>query len=164
MKMLSVPSVTMNGGSRSRVTSAPLSRPHAVPTPKPMSSASRPGTPWSADSLAITIDESTMIAPTDRSMPAVRMISVWAMPSVPTTITCWTISDRLPGCRNRSAVRLKMITARTRTNSGPSVALECRMSWMRVPSVSGRADPTAPAVPAPCGAGTSFLNGFDMAV
>ena len=54
-----------------------------MPTPKPISSASRPGTPWSADSFAITIDESTMIAPTERSMPAVRMISVCAMPSVP---------------------------------------------------------------------------------
>ena len=56
--------------------------------PKPSSSASRPGTPASADSLAITIEDRTMIAPTERSMPAVRMISVWAMPSVPTTITC----------------------------------------------------------------------------
>ena len=106
-KMFSVPSVTMNGGSRSRVTSMPLSRPQAVPTTKPISSASRPGTPASADSLAITIDDSTMIAPTERSMPAVRMTSVWAMPSVPTTITCWTISDRLAGARKRSAVMLK---------------------------------------------------------
>ena len=111
----------------------------------------------------MTIDESTMIAPTDRSMPAVRMISVWAMPSVPTTITCWTISDRLPGCRNRSAVRLKTTTASTSTNSGPSVALECRTSWMRAPSVSGRVDPADPAVPAPCGAGASVLNGFHTA-
>ena len=106
-KMFSVPSVTMNGGSRSRVTSAPLSRPQAVPTPKPSSSASRPGSPWSAASLAITIEDRTMIAPTERSMPAVRMTSVWAMPSVPTTITCWTISDRFAGARKRSAVRLK---------------------------------------------------------
>ena len=70
------------------MTSAPLSRPQAVPTPKPMSSASSPGTPWSADSLAITIDDRTMMAPTERSMPAVRITSVCAIPSVPTTITC----------------------------------------------------------------------------
>ena len=124
-------------------------RPQAVPTPKPSSSASRPGTPESADSLAITIDDSTMIAPTERSMPAVRMISVWAMPSVPTTITCWTISDRLPGSRKRSAAIVKTMIATSSTNSGPKVAFECRMSWMRVPRVSGRAGPTDPAVPAP---------------
>ena len=74
-------------------------KPQTTPTPNPSSSASRPGTPWSADSLAITIRESTITAPTDRSMPAVRITSVWAMPSVPTTITCCTISDRLPGDR-----------------------------------------------------------------
>ena len=96
-KMYSVPSVTMNGGSFRRVISAPLSRPQAVPTPKPSSSASGPGRPGSVPSLAITIDDRTMIAPTERSMPAVRMTSVWAMPSVPTTITCWTISDRFAG-------------------------------------------------------------------
>ena len=84
-----------------------MSKPQAVPTTKPISSASRPGTPASADSLAITIEDSTMIAPTERSMPAVRMTSVWAMPSVPTTITCWTISDRFAGARKRSAVMLK---------------------------------------------------------
>jgi hypothetical protein len=139
----------MNGGSLKRVTSRPLTSPQAVPTPNPMSRARKPGTPWSADSFAMTIDESTMIAPTERSMPAVRMISVWAMPSVPTTITCWTISDRLPGSRKRSAVTLKMMTARISTNSGPRVAFPCRMSWMRVVRLVGRSPPTVPAVPAP---------------
>ena len=50
-KMFSVPSVTMNGGSLSRVTSSPLSRPQAVPTTNPSSRASRPGSPWSAAEL-----------------------------------------------------------------------------------------------------------------
>ena len=81
--------------------------PQAVPTPNPSSSASSPGTPASAESLAITIEERTMIAPTERSMPAVRMTSVWAMPRVPTTITCWTISERFAGSRKRSAVKAK---------------------------------------------------------
>ena len=48
-----------------------------------------------------------MIAPTERSMPAVRITSVWAMPRVPTTITCWTTSERFAGSRKRSVVRLK---------------------------------------------------------
>ena len=41
----------------------------------PISSASRPGTPWSLLSLTITSDDSTIAIPMDRSMPAVRMIT-----------------------------------------------------------------------------------------
>ena len=39
-----------------------------------------------------------MMAPTERSMPAVRMTSVWAMPSVAMIVTCCRTSDRLNGC------------------------------------------------------------------
>ena len=35
-----------------------------------------PGTPWSWLSLTITSDDSTIAIPMDRSMPAVRMITV----------------------------------------------------------------------------------------
>ena len=46
VKMLRVPSVTMNGGSLTRVTSAPLRKPGSAPTTAtPTSSASGPGTP-----------------------------------------------------------------------------------------------------------------------
>ena len=45
MKMFSVPSVTMNGGSFTRVTRTPLSGAGSVPTPKPRSRASEPGHP-----------------------------------------------------------------------------------------------------------------------
>ncbi len=41
-----------------------------------------------------------MIAPTERSMPAVRITSVWAMPSVAMIVTCCRISDRLNGAKN----------------------------------------------------------------
>jgi hypothetical protein len=141
----SVPSVTMNGGSRRRVTSRPLMRPHAVPTPKPISSASSPGTPESAESLAMTIDDSTMMAPTDRSMPAVRMMIVCATPRVPTTITCCTISERLRGSRNRSAVMLKTTIASSSTSAGPITALACRMSWTRSPKPRASAGSMPPA-------------------
>ena len=46
---------------------------------------------------AMTIEQSTMTAPTERSMPAVRMMSVWASARVPTTATCWVMSDRFDG-------------------------------------------------------------------
>ena len=74
--MLSVPSVTMNGGRFSRVTSRPLRNPQAVPTAMPMSRARPPGTPLLAARLAITSIARMAVAPTARSMPAVKMIKV----------------------------------------------------------------------------------------
>ena len=43
----------------------------------------------------MTTEQSTMMAPTERSMPAVRMMRVWATPMMPMIVTCWMISDRL---------------------------------------------------------------------
>ena len=68
----------------------------------------------------MTIDEKTMIAPHDRSMPAVRMISVWPTASVPTTATCWVMSERLLGVANLLLSSLKTITLMTRTMAGLS--------------------------------------------
>ena len=75
-KMVSVPSVTMNGGSLIRVTRKPLIAPIAVPQAKPRISARTPGMPALVQKFAIRIDEKTAMAPADRSMPAVRMTSV----------------------------------------------------------------------------------------
>ena len=41
-----------------------------------------------------------MIAPTERSMPAVRMTSVCAAPTMPVIATCWRISDSENGEKN----------------------------------------------------------------
>ena len=73
----------------------------------------------------MTIDESTMMAPTDRSIPAVRMMIVWPMARVPMTITCWTIREMLLACRKLSATIEKMITDSSSTMAGPRVALVC---------------------------------------
>ena len=40
------------------------------------------------------------MTPTERSMPAVRITSVCAMPSVAMMVTCCRISDRLNGAKN----------------------------------------------------------------
>src|SRR5471030_2233709 len=56
-------------------------------------------------------------------MPAVRMIRVCPMASVPTTITCCTISDRFPPVRNALDLKLKNVIARTRKISGPTVGV-----------------------------------------
>ena len=84
----------MNGGRPIRVTSTPCSNPNAAQEPIPSSSASAGGRPLTTASLVMTIEPSAMIVPHARSMPAVRMISVWPIASVPITITCWKISEK----------------------------------------------------------------------
>ena len=59
-----------------------------------------------------------MTAPTERSMPAVRMMRVWAMARVPTTETCWVISERFSTRRNLSLRSPKTTTATSRTMAG----------------------------------------------
>ena len=98
--MLQVPSVTMNGGRRRRVTRTPLIRPQARPVSRPSRKAIGTGTPATTASLPITTEDRTMIAPTDRSMPAVRMIRVCAIPTMPMIVTCCRIRDRLNGWKN----------------------------------------------------------------
>ena len=69
------------------------------PAKQPMAIAAGAGTPvWTA-SLPMTMEASTMIAPIERSMPAVRMMMVCAMATMPIGVTCLRMVDRLPGCR-----------------------------------------------------------------
>ena len=56
----------------------------------------------STANLVMTIDPNAMTAPHERSMPAVRMISVWPMASVPTTITCCKTSEKFVAGEERS--------------------------------------------------------------
>ena len=93
--MLSVPSVTMNGGICNRVTSAPLRKPKATPHSSPSGKAKTIGTPSMTASRPITTDEITMITPTERSMPAVRITNVCAMPRMPMIVTWVSTVDRL---------------------------------------------------------------------
>ena len=110
----------MKGGMRRRVMSSPLSIPQAVPKAKPRSRAATPGTPNSLEALAMMMETKTAMAPTERSTPAVRMMSVWPMASVPTTATWPMTSETLPALRNRSgAFRLKATSMMTSTMSGP---------------------------------------------
>lgn len=68
--------------------------------------------------LAITIWPKTMMAPIDRSIPAVKMIRVWAMAKVPMTTVCWVMKDRLPGRMNLGLINAKMAMATISTISG----------------------------------------------
>src|SRR4029453_13669488 len=76
-------------------------------------------TPLSTASLVMTMLPNAITAPLDRSIPAVRMISVWPIARVPTTITCCTTSDRLLPVRNRDDWAVKKTTASSSAMTGP---------------------------------------------
>src|SRR3569833_3318636 len=119
--MFSVPSVTMNAGSRAIVTRPPLSAPNAAHTATPRRISSGAGTSPPTARRVFTIVPNAITAPLVRSMPAVRITTVWPTASVPTSITCWTTRDRLPPVRNRSVLSEKNTQASRRATRGPTV-------------------------------------------
>ena len=86
-----------------------------------------------ASSIPVDSPESASTEPTERSMPAVRMTRVCAIARVPTTATCWVISDRLAGARKRSLSSPNTSTATTschrglRTTQRASLAISARV-------------------------------------
>ncbi len=137
-KIDSVARVTMNGGRLTRVTSQPLNAPIAVPRMRPMMRAGKPGTPSFVAMLAIRIDENTVMAPAERSMPAVRMTRVWPSASVAITVTCCSTRPRFAADRNRPLTIANAMIATTSTASGPRIGLACRTCWMRLSADSDR--------------------------
>src|SRR5207247_3983635 len=113
-----------DGGSVILVTRKPLMKPVSAPTAMPRMIASTPGTPLLAAVWAITIWARMAAAPTDKSMPAVRMIMVWPMARVASTATCWIISDRFVALKNLGLIRENTMTDATSTLAGPIVG--CR--------------------------------------
>ena len=83
-----VPNVTIKGGSRNLVTNKPLNAPVNTPATIPTIIAGSVGIPISTDNLPIKTDARTIIAATLRSIPAVKIISVWAAARMPTMVTC----------------------------------------------------------------------------
>ena len=75
-------------------------------------------------------------------MPAVRMMIVWPMASVPITITCWKTSEKLSPVRKRSDCVVKNAQTSTKAISGPSCASRSAESpgRPRSPDFSGGAD------------------------
>ena len=118
--MLSVPSVTIKGGSSSRVTSSPLTSPKRVVAAIPMKIASTGFTPLETANLVIKTEPSAIMSPLDRSMPRVKIINVCPMASVPTTITCCTTKDRLRPVKKRSLCDAKKAPATSSAKSGPT--------------------------------------------
>src|SRR6218665_3885906 len=120
--MFIVPSVTMNGGSAILVTNRPLTRPNSTVTAMPLAMASGADRSWLAAILVITMLPSDITMPQDRSMPAVRITSVWTIAITPTTITCCRISEKVCADKKRSLCEAKKAQARISAMKGPSVA------------------------------------------
>ena len=115
---LRVPSVAMNGGNLSRVTSKPFPTPHASPSAIPKSRPSQGFQPQVTASFPIVTELNSVMAPTERSMPAVRMMIVWAIPKVPMIMTWARIVDTLVVVRNLSPKMLKNTKASNSTAEG----------------------------------------------
>ena len=105
--------------------------PAAVPTATPTAMASTPGMPAPAASFAAIIMERIATAPTERSIPAVRMISVCPTASAPITATCCTTSESELGEANLGLSVLNATNERTRTRNGLIAGWECSACWMR---------------------------------
>ncbi len=119
--MFNVPSVTMNAGSRTNVTRLPFSTPKATQTRSPRAIARKGEAPFSITAFVITICPSAITVPTERSIPAVRITTVWPIARTPTTITCWSTSERFWASRKRSDLNEKKAIASSSARKGPTV-------------------------------------------
>src|SRR6516225_1772616 len=68
----------------------------------------------------MTMLPSAITMPQDRSMPAVRMMSVWPMARTPTTISCCRMSEKFCSDRKRADCVAKKMQVRTSACSGAS--------------------------------------------
>ena len=109
-----MPSVAMNGGSRSRVTAMPLAKPHAVPARMPASMPSQTGKPPAFTARAAVTPASARTDPTDRSMPPVMMTQVAPMPRMAIEVTWSATVSPLPTVRNAPLVSENTATRMTR--------------------------------------------------
>ncbi len=116
----------MNGGSRMNAINTPLVSPSNRPKPIPAAIPSMPNCGESDASMATTAD-AAKIAPTDRSMPAVKITKV--MPAARTMFTeaCWVMIDRFCTVKKFSLIRAKPRTSNNSTGSMPTVRNRLRI-------------------------------------
>ena len=98
-----------------KATTLPTTR---MPARNPIST----GQPRMTVSRPITIEDSTMTMPTERSMPAVRMIKVCAMPRMPMMVTWSRMVDRFePVVKRAQLTEAPSSTPRSNTTNGTIV-------------------------------------------
>jgi hypothetical protein len=69
--------------------------------------------------------------PADRSIPLVKITRVCPIASVPTTITCWTIKEKLLPVRKRFVRVAKKIQVSSNASKGPMAGFDRRLE-MRI--------------------------------
>src|SRR5215213_891633 len=112
--------VAMNGwGSR------PLTyrRPFTIPTASPvasMAATERAAERWSRQTIDPTTALSERVAPTDRSMPRVRITSSWPRARIEMTADCFITLPAFPSVRKTSESRLSTTIRSTRITTGPA--------------------------------------------
>src|SRR3954451_8650862 len=121
----SMPRVTMKGGSLIRVTSRPETVAISVQATRPARIETAGGIPPIVSLVSSNVPN-TAIAALARSMPAVRMISVWPRASVPMTTDCWTINEKLSTLRNVLVESEKKTITTTRAAVGPRTGLRAK--------------------------------------
>jgi len=122
-----LPSVTMMEGRRVLAVRKPLTNPASAPTQTPSSTASGVGI-CSEKYTPHTPDRAT-IAPTDRSMPPVRMTNVMPAASMP-LIAVWRIMFKmLVHVKNCESSTAKMMKVRMTTSTMPILS---RYKFIRI--------------------------------
>src|ERR1700712_1845359 len=124
-----MPRVTMNGGSRSRVTRNPEIA--AIPPATRIPTKTAADEAICIDSLAMTMVANTMIAPLARSIPAVRMTKVWPRARVPTTTVWPMIVEKLSRLKNVLVAIEKKMIAMIRAAVGPRAGDRAKISFAR---------------------------------
>jgi hypothetical protein len=93
-----VASVMMKGGIGVRAAKAPLTAPQSIATPRP--AATDGATPARGNSQTVTVPTSATTAPTDRSIPPIRITRVIPNARIALTEICWARSSRFSAVRN----------------------------------------------------------------
>ena len=121
--MLQVASVAIKGGTLRRLIKTPVNNPHTVPKPSEtvrntIRLAITPGSPSFRQISAAKMLASAATAPTERSMPPVRMTKVMPVEIRPLIATCVEIFNRLVadanlGMKNKQAINSATIKSPT---------------------------------------------------
>ena len=117
-----MPSVAMNGTTRSRVIATPFASPTKPPTAIPAARASVVGHPELIPSAAMT-PVSAIVDPTERSMPPLIIMIVIPIAPIATMTVCARTVRRFFKERYRSGSPMrivKMTITRIRPSNGPS--------------------------------------------
>ena len=110
-----MPSVAINAGRFTRVTSRPLTRPHTPPVSTQPASAAPSGTPLLSMAPS-RMPANATTEPTDRSMPPVMTTIIMPIARIPLTAACFQTFSRLRGTRKVGDTILStMMTARKMT-------------------------------------------------